>query len=89
MNLCFCMDSKRKSYNILTLKNDIVVDGLLSESIWSNGAPMTNFVQKDPQPGSPARNKTEVRVAIDDEYLYVGAYLFDNSISVEDFKGEK
>ena len=79
MNLCFCMDSKRKSYNILTLKNDIVVDGLLSESIWSEGAPMTNFVQKDPQPGSPARNKTEVRVAIDDEYLYVGAYLFDNS----------
>ena len=79
MSLCLCMDSKRKSYNILTLNNDIVVDGLLSESIWSNGAPMTNFVQKDPQPGSPARNKTEVRMAIDDEYLYVGAYLFDNS----------
>ena len=78
-SLCIGQDSNRKSYSILTLNEDVVVDGFLNESIWSKGAPMTNFIQKDPQPGSPARNKTEVRIAIDDEYLYVGAYLFDNS----------
>ena len=78
-SLCIGQDSNRKSYSILTLNEDVVVDGFLNESIWSKGAPMTNFIQKDPQPGSPARNKTEVRIAIDDEYLYVGAYLFDDS----------
>ena len=78
-SLCIGQDSNRKSYSILILNEDVVVDGFLNESIWSKGAPMTNFIQKDPQPGSAARNKTEVRIAIDDEYLYVGAYLFDNS----------
>ena len=78
-SLCIGQDSNRKSYSILILNEDVVVDGFLNESIWSKGAPMTNFIQKDPQPGSPARNKTEVRIAIDDEYLYVGAYLFDDS----------
>ena len=78
-SLCIGKDSSRKSYNILTLNEDVIVDGFLNESIWSKGTPMTNFIQKDPQPGSAARNKTEVRIAIDDEYLYVGAYLFDNS----------
>jgi len=43
------------------------------------GNPVSNFSQKDPQPGEPARQKTEVRVAIDNEFIYVGAYLFDNS----------
>ena len=78
-SLCIGKDSSRKSYNILTLNEDVIVDGFLNESIWSKGTPMTNFIQKDPQPGSAARNKTEVRIAIDNEYLYVGAYLFDNS----------
>ena len=78
-SLCIGEDSNRKSYSILNLKDDIIVDGFLNESIWGKGTPMTNFIQKDPQPGSAARNKTEVRIAIDDEYLYVGAYLFDNS----------
>ena len=78
-SLCFGAESKRKSYDILRLDEDVNIDGLLDESIWSQGSPMTNFIQKDPQPGYPARNKTEVRIAIDDEYVYVGAYLYDSS----------
>ena len=78
-SLCIGENSNRKSYSILPLNEDVIVDGFLNESIWSKGSPMTNFIQKDPQPGSAARNKTEVRIVIDDEYLYVGAYLFDNS----------
>ena len=46
-SLCFGAESKRKSYDILRLDEDVNIDGFLDESIWSQGAPMTNFILHD------------------------------------------
>ena len=54
-SLCIGEDSNRKSFSILTLNEDVILDGFLNDSIWSKGAPMSNFIQKDPQPASAAR----------------------------------
>ena len=59
------------------INEPIVVDGLLSESPWSNEFAFTNFKQKDPLQGAEATLRTEVRVLYDDDAIYIGARLFD------------
>ena len=67
-----------RSYRIVTINEKIHIDGILDESIWQTIQPATDFIQKEPNSGLPSRKKTEVRLAIDDEYIYIGAYLFDS-----------
>lgn len=56
----------------------IVLDGRLDEEAWSLAAPSGAFVQKDPDEGKPASERTEIRIAYDDDALYVGARMFDS-----------
>ena len=42
---------------------------------------VTDLVQRDPDEGKPATERTEVRVAYDDNALYIGARLFDSQPS--------
>lgn len=55
----------------------INLDGKLTEPIWQK-EPVKEFVQKDPNEGNPASEPTNVWVAFDNEYIYVGAKLFDS-----------
>ncbi len=56
----------------------IVVDGLLSEEVWATAPAVTTFTQRDPTEGAAPSEKTEVRIAYDDEAIYVGARLLDS-----------
>ena len=53
------------------------VDGVLDDAAWRQAAPMGDFIQREPQDGQPATERTEVRVVFDDEALYVGVWAFD------------
>ncbi len=55
----------------------IVVDGLLDDEVWLRAAPVTAFTQRDPEEGKPVSEATELRVAYDDDALYVAARLHD------------
>lgn len=55
----------------------IQVDGVLSEPVWRSAEPVTDLRQRDPDHGAPATERTEIRVAFDDDALYVGARLWD------------
>ena len=79
LSIGFGSNNFKYSYTIITTSEKINIDGNLDEPVWEIGNSASNFSQKDPQPGEPARQKTDVRVAIDNEFIYVGAYLFDNS----------
>jgi len=57
----------------------IRVDGVLDESVWRTAEPATAFTQSAPDQGGPAHHRTEVRVAFDDQALYVGARLYDDA----------
>ncbi len=54
------------------------IDGRLDESAWNAATPVTEFTQMDPDEGKPASERTEVRILIGDDALYVGARLFDS-----------
>jgi hypothetical protein len=60
------------------LQGPVVLDGRLDEDVWNSPNPATDFVQRDPDEGQPATEKTEIRIAYDDEAIYVGARMFDS-----------
>ncbi len=57
----------------------ITIDGALTEPVWTDAKPFTGFVQRDPVEGARPSQITEVRVAYDEDALYVGALLLDTA----------
>jgi hypothetical protein len=57
----------------------VIVDGLLDEEVWKNDQACAGFIQEEPDQGVAPRQRTEVRVAFDDDALYVAARLFDSA----------
>ncbi len=53
------------------------IDGNLDEAAWQAATPVTDFRQYDPQEGQPASERTEARILVDDDAVYVGMRLFD------------
>ena len=58
---------------------DLEIDGQLDESAWTAATPVTSFTQRDPDPGAPATERTDVRILFDHAAVYVGARLFDST----------
>ena len=47
------------------------IDGRIDDPAWAEAAVATDFFQREPNPGAPATERTEVRVLIDRSALYV------------------
>lgn len=56
----------------------VTIDGELQESIWEEAIPARDFWQKWPTDTAFAAAKTEVRIAYDENFLYVSAINYDN-----------
>ena len=50
----------------------IRVDGRLDDEAWQKAIPITDFIQKEPVEGAPPTDAMDVRLAYDDDVLYVG-----------------
>jgi hypothetical protein len=59
----------------------INVDGKLIDAAWSSIAPLTDFVQKDPVEGAPPTDQLEIRLAYDDDALYVATRVISKEPS--------
>jgi hypothetical protein len=59
------------------LRDDIDVDGRLSEPAWAGAAMLTGFSQYRPVDGLPASDSTEVLVWYDDHAIYFGIRAFE------------
>lgn len=55
-----------------------LIDGVLDEPFWQRAVPATDFRQRDPRPGDPATERTEVRVALDGRRLLLGVVCYDS-----------
>ena len=55
----------------------IKVDGKLDEAVWSKAEAVDQFTQRDPEEGQPSSERTEVRILISDDALFVGVRLED------------
>lgn len=56
----------------------IVIDGAPDEGAWRKASPATNFLQRDPDNGAPATERTEVRVIFDRDRLILGVVCLDS-----------
>jgi len=56
----------------------IDLDGNLDESIWIQSEGISNFRQQVPVEGGVPSERTVVKVLYDDDYLYIGAWLYDS-----------
>jgi hypothetical protein len=71
---------EKKSYEATKTDNKPVIDGSLNDAIWLQiTATANNFIQKEPLLGEKSNYKTEVKIAYDDEAIYIGAMLYDEN----------
>ena len=55
------------------------LDGRLSEDLWATASPLGGLLQRDPDEGAAATERTEVRFAYDDDALWIGARMYSTS----------
>jgi hypothetical protein len=63
---------------IIRAQGKISVDGKLDEPDWAAASPITEILQREPKPGLPATEKTELRLLYDADNLYIGVTCFDS-----------
>ena len=57
---------------------EITLDARLDEDVWQRAVPATNFLQKEPNNGESATERTEVRIAYNRNTFYMGVTMFDS-----------
>ncbi len=57
--------------------SEMRVDGRLDEDVYGATAPITDFVQQEPNEFAPATEKTEAWVFFDDDLIYVSARCYE------------
>ena len=68
----------RPTLHAVRTPTPVRIDGRLDDVAWQQAIPVTGFIQRLPDQGRPARQQTELRVAYDDDAMYVGARLLDD-----------
>ena len=58
-----------------------VLDGVLSDGVWKQANPFTDFKMVEPQPNSEPTERTELRILYDETSLYLGIYCQDGEPS--------
>ncbi len=72
---------ERPAIEALSIQERVRLDGRLDEPFWQRADSGTGFVQRQPDPGDAATERTEVRVASDGKTLYLGIMAFDSDPS--------
>jgi RluA family pseudouridine synthase len=71
----------RRQMQAVQATTPIVIDGALDEEAWRRAVPASGFIQADPLEGQAASEITEVRIAYDNDSLYIGALCRDSDPS--------
>jgi uncharacterized protein DUF5916 len=61
------------------ITSEITIDGSLNEPAWRSAPKIGDLVQRQPYPGTPPTERTEVMLLRDDSHLYVGVYAYDSA----------
>lgn len=67
----------KKILNAQRAFGNITIDGQLTDSVWNTLDVATSFTQTSPNPGSPSAQRTAIRMLYDNDFVYVGALLYD------------
>ena len=68
----------KATVHAVRISGDFALDGALTEAVYATVAPLSDFVQQEPNEGQPATEKTEAWIFFDDENIYVGAKMYES-----------
>jgi len=73
-------DSERpaRSAAVTSVTGPIIVDGTLNEPVWASAPTIGDLIQRQPEPGRPPTERTEVRLLRDEDNLYIGVVAYDS-----------
>ena len=73
----------RKKIDAIRITEAPKIDGVLDELIWNSASVATNFIEREPNNGTPIPDSlhTEVRIVYDDLGIYFGAIMNDPNTS--------
>src|SRR5690606_16164396 len=74
----FLLAMQQAPIEIPRLEQEIEIDGVLDEEVWSQAAVLDEFMQYEPADGRPAAERTEVRVWYAPDAIYFGIHAFDS-----------
>ena len=60
-------------------KNDLSIDGILTEPAWQKATWQDDFIQHEPSEGKKPQQKTTFAILLDENYIYVGFKCWDTS----------
>jgi len=72
--------NSKRSYEAQRIGTSPTIDGFLDDPIWKEISSATDFVMSEPGDGTPSRatHPTIVKLAYDDEAIYIAASMLDN-----------
>ena len=68
-----------KSYKISKISSHPIIDGLLEDAVWEGIPAITDFIQDEPFNMAIPTAKNEIKIAYDDQSIYIAARLLDIS----------
>ncbi len=68
--------SAQKSVKIVKTLTAPQIDGWVNEDVWKQAALITEFYQREPNPGMAASEKTEVYICYDKNNIYIGMHCY-------------
>ncbi len=71
--------AQKKTLEAVRIREKISLDAMLEEPGWQSAPAATDFVLLWPASGTPAAQRTVVRVLYDDAALYIGVQCFDTT----------
>ena len=69
--------TQSRSLPAIKLPNPVIIDGELTDEAWKNIPATGDFITFSPHFGNVSKHRTEVKIAYDDDAVYIGAYLYD------------
>lgn len=78
----FLLAQDRGEMRVERIEEKVDIDGKLEEPFWANAQTVSDFIQNGPVTGEPSKRKTEVKMAYDNNAVYIGAVLYDERDSM-------
>jgi hypothetical protein len=73
------VDASGKRYLIATcVEEEISIDGRFDDYVWQDAVFQGDFLQREPNEGEPATEKTEIGVLFDKDNIYFGVKCYDS-----------
>jgi hypothetical protein len=80
LSVLFCFISAEAQEKVKAAKftQAPVIDGIISEEVWMSAEPVTEFIQREPDNGEPATERTSVYIGYDQHNIYIAFRCYGN-----------